>query len=209
MDGDRAGFRRSAGSRTVTVGGHYMVMPPRRTIVSPAFVGRAAAFEAFTQAYERSCAGAGQTVVVSGEAGIGKSRFIAEARAHVEAAGGRFLQGNCFEQDRSLPFAPFADVIRTMLLPGSRSTALAMLEPFAVELLKIAPELALWTPGVTPSRPLEPEQEKRRLASAVGLFFLEQAQRVPVVLAIEDAHWADEMSRELILSTTAALMWSI
>lgn len=176
-----------------------MVMPPGRAIVSPAFIGRAVAFEAFTQAYERACAGAGQTVVVSGEAGMGKSRFVAEARAHVEAAGGRFLQGNCFEQDRSLPFAPFADVIRTMLLPGSRSATLAMLEPFAVELVKIAPELALWMSGVTPSRPLEPEQEKRRLSSTVALFFMEQAQRVPVVLAVEDAHWADEMSRELIL----------
>jgi predicted ATPase len=177
-----------------------MVMPPGRAIVSPAFIGRAVAFEAFTQAYERSSAGTGQTVVVSGEAGIGKSRFVAEARVHAEAAGGRFLQGNCFEQDRSLPFAPFADVIRAMLLPGSRSAALTMLQPFAVELLKITPELALWMPGVTPNRPLDPEQEKRRLSSAVGLFFLEQAQRVPVVLAIEDVHWADEMSRELILS---------
>jgi DNA-binding CsgD family transcriptional regulator/tetratricopeptide (TPR) repeat protein len=176
-----------------------MVMPPGRAIVSPAFIGRAVAFEAFTQAYQRSGAGAGQTVVVSGEAGIGKSRFVAEARAHVEAAGGRFLQGNCFEQDRSLPFAPFADLIRTMLLPGSRSAALPTLEPFAVELLKIVPELALWMPGVTPSRPLEPEQEKRRLSSTVGLFLLEQARRVPVVLAVEDVHWVDEMSRELIL----------
>ena len=104
-----------------------MVMPPGRAIVSPAFVGRAVAFEAFTQAYDRSGTGGGQTVLVSGEAGIGKSRFVAEARAYVEAAGGRFLQGNCFEQDRSLPFAPFADLIRTMLLPGSRSAALAWL----------------------------------------------------------------------------------
>ena len=46
-----------------------MVMPPGRAIVSPAFVGRAVAFEAFTQAYDRSGAGDGQTVLVSGEPG--------------------------------------------------------------------------------------------------------------------------------------------
>jgi DNA-binding CsgD family transcriptional regulator/tetratricopeptide (TPR) repeat protein len=176
-----------------------MVMPPGRAIVSPAFVGRAVAFGEFTRAYERAVPGAGQTVLVSGEAGIGKSRFVAEARAHVEAAGGRFLQGNCFEQDRSLPFAPFADLIRTLLLPGSRSAALTTLEPFAVELIKLVPELALWMPGVMPTRPLEPEQEKRRLYSTVSLFFLEHAYGVPTVLAIEDVHWADEMSRGLIL----------
>jgi DNA-binding CsgD family transcriptional regulator len=176
-----------------------MVMPPGRAIVSPAFVGRAAAFEAFTRAYERSVPGTGQTVLVSGEAGIGKSRFVTEARAHVEAAGGRFLQGNCFEQDRSLPFAPFADLIRTLLLPRSRSAALTTLEPFAVELIKLVPELALWMPGVAPTRPLEAEQEKRRLYNTVSLFFLEQAQDAPTVLVIEDVHWADEMSRELIL----------
>lgn len=73
---------------------------------SPSFVGRAAELEAFAQVYGGIAQGRGRTMLVSGEAGIGKSRFLAEARAHVEDSGGRFLQGNCFEQDSSLPLGP-------------------------------------------------------------------------------------------------------
>jgi len=53
------------------------------------------------------------------------------------------------------------------VLPRSRAAALSTLEPFAVELIKLVPELALWLPEVTPTQPLDPEQEKRRLSSTL------------------------------------------
>jgi DNA-binding CsgD family transcriptional regulator/Tfp pilus assembly protein PilF len=176
-----------------------MAMPRERGVVARAFVGREAAFDAVAAAYDSASRGIGQTVLVSGEAGIGKSRFVAEVRAHVEAAGGRFLQGNCFEQDSSVPFGPIVDVLRTLLLPRSRTATLTAVTPYAVELIKIVPELALWLPGVVPSEALNAAEEKRRLFSTLGFFLVEQAERAPTVLAIEDLHWADDVSRELVL----------
>jgi len=147
-------------------------MPFDTSVLCPVLIGRTVALASFERVFEQIGNEQGQTVLVSGEAGIGKSRFVLEAKARIGQNQVWFLQGNCFEQDRSLPFAPILDVLRTLLISGSREATLRSLVPFAPELIKILPELVLWLPELTPTPALEPEQEKRRLFVALTSFLL-------------------------------------
>ncbi len=174
-------------------------MPFDTSAVCPVLIGREASLASFERVFEQVKSGQGQTILVSGEAGIGKSRFVDEARARVGQEHAHFLQGHCFEQDRSLPFAPLLDLLRTLLLSGSRESSLRSLAPVAPELMKILPDLALWLPEVKPTPLLEPAQEQRRLFVALTHFLLGQAEQYPLVLSIEDLHWSDDASLEFLL----------
>ena len=90
-----------------------MAMPFDTSVVCPVLIGRTAPLASFERVFEQVKSGQGHTVLVSGEAGIGKSRLVAEVRARREQAAHTVLQGACFEQDRVLPFAPLLDVLRT------------------------------------------------------------------------------------------------
>src|SRR5262245_40499612 len=90
-----------------------------KSIISPVLVGRAAQVAALNRRAAMAWAGQGQTVVLAGEAGVGKSRLVAETVAHCqvlpEAAPGPLLvlQGRAFEPDQALPYAPLIDLLRT------------------------------------------------------------------------------------------------
>jgi len=75
-------------------------------------VGRAPHVAALEACLERAAAGTGQVLLISGEAGIGKSRLVTEALARAQAAGYLVLQGACYETDRALPYAAFIDLLR-------------------------------------------------------------------------------------------------
>jgi DNA-binding CsgD family transcriptional regulator len=113
-------------------------------------------------------AGHGTTVLVTGEAGIGKSRLVAEARAHASSRGVRVLEGAAFELDGAAPFAPIADLFRTF----------QRLNAPAVTLHYFAPDL---------------RREELLLA------FDQLTQASPTLVVIEDIHWADEASLDLLL----------
>src|SRR5260221_12418958 len=179
--------------------GTSVAMPFDTSVVCPVFIGRAAALASFERIVEQVGNGQGQMVLVSGEAGIGKSRLVAEAKAAVGQERARFLQGACFEQDRALPFAPLPDLLRTLLVTGPREASLPLLVPLAPELIKILPDLAIFLPDVTPTPALEPAQEQRRLFVALSSFLLGQAEQRPLVLTIEDLHWSDDTSLEFLL----------
>jgi DNA-binding CsgD family transcriptional regulator/Flp pilus assembly protein TadD len=170
------------------------------SVVCPVLIGREAFLASFERVFEQVKDGQGQTILISGEAGIGKSRLVAEVKVRVGQEQAHFLQGHCFEQDRALPFAPLVDLLRALLLGGSRTEALHSLAPVAPELIKLLPDLDIFLPEVTPTPALEPEREKRRLFVALTHFLLGQTEQRPLVLSIEDLHWSDDTSLEFLLS---------
>src|SRR5439155_8209713 len=144
--------------------GMSMVMPFDTSVVCPVLIGRQASLASFKRVFEQVKSGQGQAVLVSGEAGIGKSRLVAEARARAGPEQMCFLQGTCCEQDRTLPFAPLVDLLRSLLLTDSREAFLPHLVPFAPELIKLVPDLALSLPDVRPRRCF---RQSRRNAAAL------------------------------------------
>jgi DNA-binding CsgD family transcriptional regulator len=176
-----------------------------RSIISPVLIGRVREMEALEMALRAARQGAGQIVLLAGEAGVGKSRLVAEIRQRAAGESFTILEGCCFERDLLFPYAPLVDALRAFLAAGSPQGATVaivdLLGALAAELVKLLPELALVLPQVQPTRALDPEAEKRRLFETLVQFLirLTQAPRTaPLLLILEDLHWCDETSLDFL-----------
>jgi DNA-binding CsgD family transcriptional regulator len=170
-----------------------------KPVICPVLIGRAAQLDALDRAVEQVRGGAGRTILVTGEAGIGKSRLVAEAKARLVRSGCVILEGHCFEQDRALPYAPLLDLLHAHLARCSSEELAHVLGFAASELVKLLPELGAMLPGLAPSPALEPEQEKRHLFHALAHFLVGLAGARPVLMIVEDLHWSDETSLDFLL----------
>ena len=169
--------------------------PARQSIVvgleSPApdtpLIGRDAELVRLRQALDDAWQGRGRIVVIRGEAGIGKSRIVEEVAGDVAARGGRVLVGRCYETEQVLPFGPWVNAIRNARVLDEIND---LPKPWQVELSRLFPEL-----GVAP--PPDDHAQNVRLFEAIAHLAEHVAQRHPLLLVLEDLHWADEMSLRL------------
>jgi DNA-binding CsgD family transcriptional regulator len=136
----------------------------------------------------------------SGEAGIGKSRLLAEGKKQASDQEFLALQGSCFPTDRSAPYAVLHDLFSSPPAQELLSHSGGSSEPLVHELARLFPGLLYYpTSSSAPAAPtIEPEQERRRLFTVLTQFFTELATKQPVLLAIEDVHWSDEASLEFL-----------
>jgi DNA-binding CsgD family transcriptional regulator/TPR repeat protein len=187
-----------------------MAAPLVKPILCPILIGRGPYIAALQKCVDEAATGCGQAILVSGEAGIGKSRLVAEVGAYAVDHGFHVIVGHCFEHDEALPYAPLLDVLRTLFklletAPGV--TSAQAMRPFAPELIRLLPDLsAVFSDiAVDPYVVHEPEQEKRRLVDAFTLLVAEIAARQPLMLLIEDVHWCDEASLDALFSLARRL----
>ncbi|HEY3073487.1 MAG TPA: AAA family ATPase [Candidatus Limnocylindrales bacterium] len=172
-------------------------------VASPGFVGRTAELHRLEAAYERAANGGPNTVIVGGEAGIGKSRLIEAFTRHARDAGARVIVGSCLDLgEAGLPYAPFIEALRTLLRETDAGALPALLGPGRAELARLLPEIATRVGPVDASRAagvLPSRLSQARLFELV-LGVLERLARAqPVVAVIEDLHWADASTRDLLL----------
>jgi DNA-binding NarL/FixJ family response regulator len=161
-------------------------------------VGRAGQLAKLESALGRVRDGAPATVLIGGEAGIGKTRLVSEFTRWADT---RILTGGCLELGTDgLPFAPFTALLRDLnrdlgpdgiaaLLPGIPGATTA-------GLARLLPELAA-PPGTPPGRDGD-GHSRARLFEQVLTLLEHLADQSPVTLTIEDAHWADSASRDLL-----------
>jgi DNA-binding CsgD family transcriptional regulator len=164
-----------------------------RGVVSPVFTGRKDELAVLAGAFEAAAGGTPATVLLGAEAGGGKSRLVAEFATRV---GDRalVLAGGCVELSAAdLPYAPFAAALRELtrgrgaaevaaLLPGQRPGELATL----------LPEFG------SPPPDADPETARVRLFELLLGLLEALADRQPVVLVVEDVHWADRPTCDLL-----------
>jgi class 3 adenylate cyclase/predicted ATPase len=150
-------------------------------------IGRDAEVAVLTDAVDALGRGTGSVLVVAGEAGVGKSRLAAEVHDIAPARGVRWLGTRCLSYGASLAYWPFSALLRAErdLIDAADSEA----RPFLGRVLGEAQEAV---------DELEPEAFRRALHGAVASALTQLAQRQPVLLAIEDVHWADPSSLALI-----------
>src|SRR5574340_881815 len=101
-----------------------------KPIVSPVLIGRSDDLAALQTLIDQAKRGMGQVALVSGEAGVGKSRLIAEGKAYALAQGFKLLQGNCFPGNTSCPYAPLLDLLRTHFAGQTETEIARELGPF-------------------------------------------------------------------------------
>jgi DNA-binding CsgD family transcriptional regulator len=164
-----------------------------RNFLCPVTIGRIAEIAALRD----FLASDGGVLLVSGEAGVGKSRLVREAHALAAASGIVVLEGRAFQEDRALPFAPARDLLRGLVdRLGARETA-ALAGSCAADLALLLPELA---PGESPGQThLDPDFAKQHLFDCFSRLLAGAAGTSPHMLVIEDLHWADDASLELLL----------
>lgn len=194
---------------------------------SPVLVGRAAEMAALEAALETVRQGEPAALLIGGEAGMGKTRLIGEFTAATRAAGVRVLTGACLELGaEGLPYSPFTAMLRDLVREADPDEIARLLASGRTvrELARLLPELAASRPLAGPAQTSGDESTgTHRDAVSPGpddgggyagtmsagearahLFegFLTLLERLaaqgPVVLIIEDAHWADRSSRDLL-----------
>jgi DNA-binding CsgD family transcriptional regulator len=134
-------------------------------------------------------------VMVEGEAGIGKSRLVHEAAAAVVAGGGHVLSGLCHPLREPYPYGPVIDALRKA---GDWLPPPAGIPPSAGALAPLLPDLAALLPA-SPPPAADAHAKRYQLVSGLRSFLTVLG---PAVLVIEDAHWLDEATRELLLLLT-------
>src|SRR6476620_4080183 len=130
-----------------------MTAPSERALVCPVLVSRAPELSALRALIDSvgSQSRQGRVVLISGEAGIGKSRLVAEAKTHAHAQGVVLLQGNCFQADTSYPYAPLLDLLRAFFAGPPPLPLAVEQEPLLRDLARLLPDLALLLPTPSPS----------------------------------------------------------
>jgi len=177
-----------------------MVLSPNKPIVCPVLIGRAADLTALHVLVDQAKRGEGQVVLISGEAGIGKSRLAAEAKTYATAQGFLLLQGQCFPTDRSCPYAPLLDLLRSHFATSSPEQVAKEMGSLASALSPLLPDLLPLPSDLPPLPPLAPEHEKRRLFASLAHLFLRPTTKQPALLIVEDLHWSDQTSLDFLHS---------
>ena len=179
---------------------------PTRTADSSALrsgyplVGRSEEWRALVQAYS-ALGPDGHFVVVEGEAGIGKTRLADEFRAHVGREGATTIGARCFEGEANFAYGLFVEVLRAAL--GQRDPSDEVLGQIPGrrlgEAARLLPELAGIRPDLPAAPPLDSPGAQSRFFEAVSQVLLEICRGpAPGLLFLDDLHWADEASIDLL-----------
>jgi predicted ATPase len=174
-----------------------------RRVSSPVFVGRDEELTALGAALERAAGGRAQSVLLAGDSAVGKTRLLHEFRRGAEASGTRWLWGECVAlAEGELPYAPMTAALRTIV---GELEALDMTAESAPELARLLPKLGpVPAPNPLPSADEIPppsvggELAQARLFEQFLSLLADLSSERPVVLAVEDLHWADRSTRDLL-----------
>jgi predicted ATPase len=182
-------------------------MPGTRS--SPILVGRAAELSLLEGALRRASDGEPAIVLIGGDAGLGKSRLVAEFGEGARQAGARVLVGACLDLGgEGLPYGPFLEVLRNLGEELSPADLSQLLGDIAVELVGVAPGFARFlqpredgagpVPAALAASSPGPADQARLFELTLALIERLSSER-PLVVALEDLHWSDPATRDLLV----------
>jgi len=158
-------------------------------IVRGRMVGRIEELQQARCIWAQAACGAGQILLISGEPGVGKSRLTSEIVTQVEVGGGQAFIGEN-QAEGNAPYAAFAQIAKRALR-AYPSDGLEIPNLVMAELIAIAPGLQVDYPKIHPNPPLEANSERHRLLDCFYRFITILSQKKPLLLVLEDLHWAD------------------
>jgi tetratricopeptide (TPR) repeat protein len=169
----------------------YATGDPLRVLSHMPFVGRLDEMGKLRRRLEALARGEGCVVLLTGEPGIGKSRLAEELAARARADEIVILQGRCHEGEGLRPYHAFAQAIDDYAHVADRSELQQDLGNHLATLGGLVPALREDFPGTSEPPELSPDEERARLFDAVDQFFATLAARAPVIIVLDDLHWAD------------------
>jgi hypothetical protein len=160
-------------------------------------VGRAANLEWLAGVYAQVSDDGQRLVLLSGEPGIGKTRLATEFASRAHEHGAIVLYGRC-DEGALLALQPFVEALRHYVSACPLQELVSRLQRVSGELRRIVPELADRIPNLPEPLAGDPDGARSRLFEAVSSLLCEAAQSTPVVLVLEDLHWADKATLLLL-----------
>jgi len=161
--------------------------------VGGVFVGRGDELRVLTAALDRAAAGTGSLALVSGEAGIGKTALASRLAAAAEARGVEALWGRCVEFEGTPVYWCWRQVLRDWAESRPRDEVLDALGSGAADIARIAPEI-----GADADAAVEDDDARFRLFDAVSRWLRRASRQHPLLVVLEDLHWADGASLRLL-----------
>jgi DNA-binding CsgD family transcriptional regulator/tetratricopeptide (TPR) repeat protein len=169
-----------------------------RRLSSPVFIGRSNELELLLSTADAAASGQASLVLVGGEAGVGKSRLVAEAATRLRERGWLVLEGGSVGLgDDGLPFGPIVEALRALVHEVDSDRIAAAAGPSLTELARLVPELA-GSAGDAPETANQTEWRQIRIFEGVLRLLGRLGDETPVLLVVEDIHWADRSTRDLL-----------
>ena len=170
------------------------------------FVGRAKEMAVLTEALDKARSGSGQVVGIVGEAGVGKSRIILEMKRLFPDMA--MFEGHCLHYGGSMAYLPVLDILRSYFgikegeqefsIKRKMKERVSQLDEKVKTILPPLHDLLSLKAGDEAYIALEPKEKRERIFEALRDLFIRESQTHPLVLIIEDLHWIDKTSEDLI-----------
>ncbi len=169
------------------------------------FVGRRAELNLLERLSKEATAGRRRGALIAGEPGVGKTALVARVAATAREQGCLVLYGRC-DEGLGVPYQPFVEVLRSFLHAMSPERRTATVGHLGGELARLVPELGALVPGLPPPTKTDSESERYLLFEAVAGVLSAGAARTPLVVVLDDLHWATKptllLLRHILASST-------
>jgi class 3 adenylate cyclase/tetratricopeptide (TPR) repeat protein len=183
--------------------GSLLPLPPRLQGLPPvAFVGRSAERERLRALFEDACEGKRRVALISGEPGIGKSRLSSLGALDARASGATVLYGGCNEE-LVLPYGLWVEALSHYVKTAPEQVLRAHVERHGGELTRLVPALEDRLPDVPAPRGTDPDTERYLLWGAIAGLLRAASSDEPVVVVLDDLHWADKPTLLLLKHVVA------
>ena len=156
------------------------------------FVGRQREMGELKACLEDALSGRGRLVMLVGEPGIGKTRTAQELVTYAGLRGAQVLWGRSYEEQGVPPYWPWVQAIRSYVRERDPEQLRTEMGSGAADIAEVVSDVRERLPDLPPAPQLEPEQARFRLFDSIAAFLKTASQRQPLVLVLDDLHWADQ-----------------
>lgn len=177
---------------------------PLDRLAGGVFVGRERELEQLRGAADSALAGNGGLILLVGEPGIGKTRTSEELATYARVSGARVYWGRCREEDGAPAYWPWVQAMRDYVRDADPVAMAWQMGSGSREVARLVPEVSERL-DVEPAEPDDSEEARFRLFDAVTSFLVAAARDRPMVLVLDDLHWADEASLRLLKYATSEM----
>jgi class 3 adenylate cyclase len=171
---------------------------PLDRLAGGVFVGRERELEELRAAVDDVRQGRGRLVLLAGEPGIGKTRTASELTTYARMRGFQILWGRCHETGGAPAYWPWVQIIRGYLPDRDPRLLMSDMGTGAAAIAQVVSEVRERLADLPTPPALEPEQARFRLFDSIAAFLRNAAGREPLVLVLDDLHWADAASLLLL-----------
>jgi class 3 adenylate cyclase len=184
--------------------GGRIALPERlRELPATSYVGRVAERDRLADLWVQAREGSLRLTLIGGEAGVGKTRLSTHLALDAHGQGATVLYGRC-DEDLGVPYQPWAQALGHLVREAPQTILDAHVERFGGDLARLVPALRDRVPDLPSPRESDPETERYLLYAAVAGLLEGASTHEPLVLILDDLHWADAPTLSLLRHVVAA-----